>query len=60
MHEERQEYSDPLIDEVRQRRRELFARYDNDLRKLGEVIRQRQAERPERVVDRRGRSRSGT
>ena len=30
---------DPLIDEVRQRRRELYARYGNKLKKLGEAIR---------------------
>ena len=48
-------YSDPLIDEVRERRRQLFARCDNDLRKLLAVIQQEQAEHPEKVTDRRKR-----
>ena len=46
-------YSDPLIDEVRQRRRQLFAKYDNDLQKLYEAIRRRQAEHPQKIIDRR-------
>ena len=44
---------DPLIDEVRDRRRDLFARYDNDLDKLAEAIRRIEAEHPEKVIDRR-------
>ena len=44
---------DPLIDEVRRRRRELFADCANDLHKLGELIRKRQAEHPHKIVDRR-------
>ena len=47
------EYADPLIDDVRQRRRELLAKHDNDLRKLGEAIQRRQAQHPEKVIDRR-------
>ncbi len=46
-------YTDPLIDEVRQRRRELLARYDNDLGKLFEAIRKIQSEHPEKVRDHR-------
>jgi hypothetical protein len=46
-------YSDPLIDEVRQRRRELLAKYDNDLDKLFEAIRELQAEHPEKIRDHR-------
>ena len=46
-------YPDPLIDEVRQRRRELFADYDHDLKKLVQAIQQRQAQHPGLVVDRR-------
>ena len=46
---------DPLIDEVRQRRRELFAKYDNDLEKLYEAIKRRQNEHPEKVADLRKR-----
>lgn len=48
-----QSYSDPLIDEVRQRRRELLAKYDNDLGKLFEAARKLQAEHPEKVRDHR-------
>jgi len=48
-------YPDPLIDEVRRRRRELFADYDNDLEKLCEAVQRRQAQHTERVVDRRKR-----
>jgi len=44
---------DPLIDEIRQRRRELYARYGNDLKKLGEAIQQIQAEHPDQLTDRR-------
>jgi len=46
-------YTDPLIDEVRQRRRELLAQYDNDLGKLFEAIRKIQSEHLERVRDHR-------
>lgn len=31
---------DPLIDEVRRIRRELSERFDNDVRRLGEYVRQ--------------------
>ena len=46
-------HADPLIDEVRQRRRELFSDCDNDLDKLRKAIEKLQAEHPEKVVDRR-------
>ena len=46
-------FIDPLIDEVRQRRRELLASYDNDLDKLLEAIQKLQSSHPEKVVDRR-------
>jgi hypothetical protein len=42
---------DPLIDEVRQRRQELLASCDNDLGKLAELLRRREADRPGRVMD---------
>jgi hypothetical protein len=45
--------SDPLIDEVRQRRREMMQEHGNDLRKLFEAIQRRQVEHPESCVDRR-------
>jgi hypothetical protein len=48
-------HEDPLIDEVRQRRRELLAAHGDDLQRLGEAIRRREAEHPEKMVDRRRR-----
>jgi hypothetical protein len=42
-----------LIDEVRERRRLLFADCGNDLRKLLELVRRLQDEHPEKLVDRR-------
>jgi hypothetical protein len=47
------EHPDPLIDEVRQRRRELMARYGNDLSKLLAAVQERQAQHPELIGDRR-------
>ena len=44
---------DPLIDEVRQRRRELYARYGNDLNKVADAIRELQSRHPDKVVNRR-------
>ncbi|NOS99322.1 MAG: hypothetical protein HOP29_01695 [Phycisphaerales bacterium] len=44
---------DLLIDEVRQRRRDLFTRMDLDLDRLVEAVRAIEAEHPEKVVDRR-------
>jgi len=43
-------HTDPLIDEVRERRRQLFASCGNSLRELGRLIQRRQAEHPEKVV----------
>ncbi len=48
-------YEDPLIDDVRERRRQVLADHDNDLRKLLETIRRRQAARPEQYSDLRKR-----
>lgn len=45
-------YEDPLIDEVRQRRKDLLADYDNDLDKFFEAIRKMQEEQPERIIRR--------
>ncbi len=53
MGDEAEPYCDPLIDDVRRRRRELFAKYGNDLQKLGEAIQRRQAEHPDKIFDRR-------
>jgi hypothetical protein len=40
---------DPLIDEVRERRRQLWAHYDNDLNKVDEAIKRLQAQHPEKL-----------
>ena len=45
------ELVDVLIDEVRQRRRDLLASCGDDLDALVRLIRQREAEHPERVAD---------
>ena len=50
MSEEAESYCDPFIEEVRNRRRAVFARYGKDLRRLCEAIQQREAEHPEKVV----------
>ena len=42
---------DALIDEVRQRRRDLLASCGDDFDALLRLIRQREAEHPERVAD---------
>lgn len=46
-----QSYPDPLVDEVRGRRRALFADHDEDPQKLFEAIRRLQAEHPDKVID---------
>ena len=51
MGEPEAQYADPLIDEVRQRRRELFAACGNDLNKLFELIQRIQARHPEKLTD---------
>lgn len=43
-------YEDPLIDEVRERRRKLLDEHDNDLAKLFETIRKIQDEHPEKMI----------
>ena len=53
-----EKYTDPLIDEVRERRRLLLARHGNDLERLYDAIRALQAQHPGKVVDRRKRKRS--
>ena len=50
---EMQPYSDPLIDDVRARRRAMLARYGNDLRAFFDAVEQMQATHPERLADRR-------
>ena len=48
---ERPVFVDVLIDEVRQRRRDLLASCGDDLDALVRLIRQREAEHPDRVAD---------
>ena len=50
--EAREPYEDPLIDEVRQCRKDLLADYDNDLDKFFEAIRKLQNQHPEKMVKR--------
>lgn len=53
----RPEFVDVLVDEVRQRRRDLLASCGDDLDALVRLIRQREAEHPERMADPRAISR---
>jgi hypothetical protein len=50
-----EKFSDPLIDEVRERRRLLLARHGGDLERLCDAIQRLQAEHPQKVIDRRKR-----
>lgn len=52
------ELPDPLIDEVRERRRQLWAKYDNDINKVYEAIKRLQEQHPEKLVDPRKARRS--
>ena len=49
---------DPLIDEVRERRRQLWAQHDNDINKVYEAIKRLQEQHPEKLVDPRKARRS--
>ena len=40
-----------IIDEIHERRAELLARFDNDLERYAEHLREREKEHPERIVD---------
>ena len=51
----RQEYVDPLIDEVRQRRRGLLSSCHDDLGELLLRIQEQQRLHPEKIEDRRAR-----
>ncbi len=46
------ETPDPLIDEVRQRRRELLERFNNDLNAFAKFLQERQNEHPHLIVSR--------
>ena len=45
-------YEDPLIDEVRERRRKLLEEHGYDLSRLFETVRKIQAEHPEKIMKR--------
>ena len=51
MTDKRKSFPDPLIDEVRERRRQLWADHGNDLDKVYAAIKRLQAEHPEKLVD---------
>ncbi len=53
MTDERKEFPDPLVDDVRERRRQLWADFDNDWTQVYRAIQRLQAEHPEKVFDRR-------
>ena len=53
MTQETKGYPDPLIDEVRERRRQIWDECDHDFDKLLEMIQRLQAQHPEKLVDRR-------
>ena len=51
-------HPDPLIDEVRERRRQIWEECDHDFDKLLEMLRRFQSEHPGPIVDRRKAKRS--
>jgi hypothetical protein len=53
MASETKRYPDPLIDEVRERRRQIWDECDHDFDKLFDLLRRFRAEHPENLVDRR-------
>lgn len=50
--ERHQPCEDPLLDEVRERQRQLLADYDNDLDKYFAALRKMQEEHPEEIIRR--------
>lgn len=60
MSSEMNELPDPLIDEVRERRRQLWTEYDNDLNNVYEAIKRLQAQHPEKLVDPRSSRKANT
>jgi len=55
-HGARSKFVDPLIEEVRQRRRDLLASCGDDFEALAQLIRHWEAEHPGRVADPRAAS----
>jgi len=53
--EQQEPYKDVLIEEVRERRRQVLADHGFDLTRLLETIQRRQLEQPRMYVDRRER-----
>jgi hypothetical protein len=45
-------YRDPIVEEIRRRAEKLAARFDFDLERLGEYLRQREQESGAQLVDR--------
>ena len=43
-------WEDPLVEEIRKRRRELMAEYDNDLSKLIDSIKKNRKKYPDRLA----------
>ena len=60
MNTPREPYEDPLIDEVRRRRANLYESLGGDLRKLFEAIQRLQREHPEKVSKPQRRSATAT
>lgn len=54
MTQELPQSKDPLIDEVRDIRQKLWARFDNDIDKVVEYLRRLQDQHRDRVVNRAG------
>lgn len=50
MDDKKEQLDDPLIDEVRERRRKLSSKYGNDLQELFEAIRELQKNHPQIVL----------
>ena len=58
MHQKEKQHADPLIDEVRERRRQVWEECGQDFDKLLERIRRIQEQHPEKLVDPRKARRS--
>lgn len=52
-------YKDPIVEEIRRRSAKLAARFDFDIERLGEYLRQRELESGARLVDRSSLTREG-
>jgi len=43
-------WEDPLVEEIRKRRREIIAEYDNDISKLIDDMKKKSKKYPDRIV----------